>query len=146
MLMDSEKPKYNPREIYPEVKVKQSELAGRDLNLTDQDRHNSKIIEDFKATRAAKIANEDLTAARLAILFIAIGILVPFISLLAGFFAVKAFKQGQKFELETGAKSKSKNIAEIVLILAIISVGWGLISYYSSGFNELKLITPGYRF
>ena len=139
-------PEQLTKEIYPEVKVKQSELAGRDLNLTDQDRDNTKIIDDFKATRAAKIANEDLSAAQTAIALLLLGAIVPFVSVLAGFFTLKALKQGQQFELETGAKSKAKTIAEIVLILVILSVGWSLVSYYLSGFNAMNFITPGYKF
>ena len=99
--MDNHK-QFDPSDIYPEVK-NDSNYYDRAEILSDEGSHNRRIEENFKAERAAKIANEDLSSAQIAIICAVLGIFLQPLVLLAGFFAYKAIKVGNQFELETGA-------------------------------------------
>ena len=142
--MDNHK-QFDPSDIYPEVKNNNNSYDRAD-NLSDEDRHNRRIEENFKAERAAKIANEDLSSAQTAIVCAVLGIFLQPLMLLAGFFAYKAIKAGSQFELETGARSKAKTIAQIALIIFIINIAIATLAYFSSVVPFLKDITKNYRF
>ena len=142
--MDNHK-QFDPSNIYPEVKNSNNSYDRSD-NLSDKDRHNRRIEGNFKAERAAKIANEDLSSAQTAIVCAVLGIFLQPLVLLAGFFAYKAIKAGNQFELETGARSKAKTIAQIALIIFIINVTIATLAYFSSVVPFLKDITKNYRF
>ena len=142
--MDNHK-QFDPSDIYPEVK-NDSNYYDRAEILSDEDHHNRRIEENFKAERAAKIANEDLSSAQIAIICAVLGIFLQPLVLLAGFFAYKAIKAGNQFELETGARSKAKTIAQIALIIFIINVAIATLAYFSSVVPFLKDITKNYRF
>jgi hypothetical protein len=142
--MDNHK-QFDPSDIYPEVKNNNNSYDRAD-NLSDEDRHNRRIEENFKAERAAKIANEDLSSAQTAIVCAVLGIFLQPLALLAGFFAYKAIKAGNQFELETGARSKAKTIAQFALIIFIINVAIATLAYFSSVVPFLKDTTKNYQF
>lgn len=142
--MDNHK-QFDPSDIYPEVK-NDSNYYDRAEILSDEDHHNRRIEENFKAERAAKIANEDLSSAQIAIICAVLGIFLQPLVLLAGFFTYKAIKAGNQLELETGARSKAKTIAQIALIIFIVNVAIATLAYFSSVVPFLKDITKNYRF
>ena len=104
--MDNHK-QFDPSDIYPEVK-NDSNYYDRAEILSDEDHHNRRIEENFKAERAAKIANEDLSSAQIAIICAVLGIFLQPLVLLAGFLPIKQLKPetNSSWKLALGLKLK----------------------------------------
>ena len=113
--------KYNPEEIYPTPEEK------TDKNQNPQESENNAfILEEYKIIRKGK--SEDLTPIQIAAILGFLSLLpisssAPIInygfSLLSVIVVSYSLKAANKFEIETGRKSKAKIWAEILLTLQI---------------------------
>ena len=116
-----ESKKYNPEEIYPMPEEKP------DKNQNPQESENNTfILEEYKIIRKGK--SEDLTPIQIAAILGFLSLLpisssAPIInygfSLLSVIAVSYSLKAANKFEIETGRKSKAKIWVEILLTLQI---------------------------
>ena len=139
-----ESKKYNPEEIYPTPEEK------TDKNQNPQESENNAfILEEYKIIRKGK--GEDFMPIQIAAI---LGILSLFpvpsptpiinygFSLLSVIAASYSLKAANKFEIETGRKSKAKIWAEILLALQIgIFIMYLISGIFSAGgmLNVAKL-------
>lgn len=140
--MDSKK--YNPEEIYPTPEEKPEKNRN-----PQESENNTFILEEYKIIRKGK--SEDFTPIQIAAILGFLSLLptsspAPIInyglSLLSVIAVSYSLKTANKFEIETGRKSKAKIWAEILLTLQIGVFMMYLISgIFSAGgmLNGIKL-------
>lgn len=139
-----ESKKYNPEEIYPMPEEKP------DKNQNPQESENNAfILEEYKIIRKGK--NEDFMPIQIAAILGFLSLLpisssAPIInygfSLLSVIAVSYSLKAANKFEIETGRKSKAKIWAEIILTLQIgIFIMYLISGIFSAGgmLNGVKL-------
>ena len=139
-----ESKKYNPEEIYPTPEGKP------DKNQNPQESENNAfILKEYKIIRKGK--SEDLTPIQIAAILGFLSLLpisssAPIInygfSLLSVITVSYSLKAANKFEIETGRKSKAKVWAEILLTLQIgIFIMYLISGIFSAGgmLNGAKL-------
>lgn len=139
-----ESKKYNPEEIYPMPE------EGPDKNQNPQESENNAfILEEYKIIRKGK--SEDFMPIQIAAILGFLSLLpisssAPIInygfSLLSVITVSYSLKAANKFEIETGRKSKAKVWAEILLTLQIgIFIMYLISGIFSAGgmLNGAKL-------
>ena len=137
--------KYKPEEIYPtpEEKPKENQEKSRETQ------NNELILEEYKVIRKGK--SEDFIPIQIAAILGFLSLLpipspTPIInygfSLLSVIAVGYSLKAANKFEIETGRKSKAKTWAEILLTLQIgVFVMYLISGIFSAGgmLNGIKL-------
>ncbi|MBB1551970.1 hypothetical protein HG452_000245 [Candidatus Saccharibacteria bacterium] len=136
--------KYNPEEIYPAPEEK------TDKNQNPQESENNAfILEEYKVIRKGK--SEDFIPIQIAAILGSLSLFpasspAPIInygfSLLSVIAVSYSLKAANKFEIETGRKSKAKIWAEILLTLQIgVFVLYLISGIFSAGgiLNGIKL-------
>ena len=137
-----ESKKYNPEEIYPTPEEK----PDKNQNLQESE-NNTFILEGYKIIRKGK--SEDFTPIQVTVILGFLSLLPissPVISygfsLLSVIAVSYSLKTANKFEIETGRKSKAKIWAEIILTLQIgIFIMYLISGIFSAGgmLNGAKL-------
>lgn len=137
--------KYKPEDIYPAPQEKPKENQEKSQEV----QNNEFILEEYKAIRKGK--SEDFIPIQIAAILVSLSLFpasspAPIInygfSLLSVIAVSYSLKAANKFEIETGRKSKAKIWAEILLTLQIgVFVLYLISGIFSAGgmLNGIKL-------